>query len=85
MNKFELISEKEYEKTVAEEFKAKNGVLSYQKYDELKVPRRATQGSAGYDFISPISFKLKAGQTIKVPTCIKCSLSRGNVLILFPQ
>jgi len=85
MNKFELISVKEYEKTVAEEFKAKNGVLSYQNYDELKVPRRATQGSAGYDFISPISFKLKAGQTIKVPTCIKCSLSRGNVLMLFPR
>ena len=58
MNKFELISVKEYEKTVAEEFKAKNGVLSYQSYDELKVPCRATQGSAGYDFFSPISFKL---------------------------
>lgn len=79
MNKFELISVKEYEKTVAEEFKAKNGVLSYQSYDELKVPCRATQGSAGYDFFSPISFKLKAGQTIKIPTCIKCSLNQGNL------
>lgn len=85
MNKFELISKKEYEKTVEEEFNAKNGVLSFQDYKELKVPRRATKGSAGYDFISPISFKLKAGQTIKVPTCIKCSLNEGNVLMLFPR
>lgn len=85
MNRFELISFNEYKKTVAEEFKTKNGILSYQSYDELKIPRRATQGSAGYDFFSPISFKLKAGHTIKVPTCIKCSLNQGNVLMLFPR
>lgn len=85
MNKFELVSIKEYEKAVAEEFKPKNGVLSYQSYEELKIPCRATQGSAGYDFFSPISFKLKPGQTIKVPTCIKCSLNDGNVLMLFPR
>ena len=31
-------------------------------YDKLKVPRRATVGSAGYDFFSPLSFILKPGQ-----------------------
>lgn len=85
MNKFEPISKTEYNKVVAEEFKAKNGVLRFQKYDELKIPRRATKGSAGYDFFSPISFKLKPGQTIKIPTCMKCSLNYGNVLMLFPR
>ena len=71
MNKFELISKTEYDKVVAEEFNAKNGVIGFQSYDQLQVPKRATKGSAGYDFISPISFKLKPGQTIKVPTCVK--------------
>lgn len=85
MNRFECISEKEYLKTVNEDFKAKNGVLNYQAYNELKKPCRATKGSAGYDFFSPISFKLKPGQTIKVPTCIKCSLNDGNVLMIFPR
>ena len=85
MNKFELISKTEYDKVVAEEFNAKNGVIGFQSYDQLQVPKRATKGSAGYDFISPISFKLKPGQTIKVPTCVKCCLSLGNVLMLFPR
>jgi len=85
MNKFELISKNEYDKTFVEGFKTKNGVLGYLNYNELKLPCRATQGSAGYDFFSPISFKLKAGQAIKVPTCIKCNLNQGNVLMLFPR
>lgn len=85
MNKFELVSEKEYEKTVIKELGLKNGVLSYQNYNELKLPCRATRGSAGYDFFSPISFKLKPGQTIKIPTFIKCSLNQGNVLMIFPR
>lgn len=85
MNKFERISENEFNKVASEEFKVKNGVLNHQKYDELIVPYRATKGSAGYDFFSPISFKLKPGQTIKVPTCIKCSLNPGTVLMLFPR
>ena len=85
MNKFELISKAEYDKVVTEEFRAENGVLNYQPYSHLQTPRRATKGSAGYDFFSPISFKLDPGQTIKVPTCMKCSLNRGNVLMLFPR
>ena len=85
MNRFERVSENEYTKVAGEDFKAKNGVLNYQRYDELQIPRRATKGSAGYDFFSPISFKLKPGQTIKVPTCIKCSLNPGTVLMLFPR
>lgn len=85
MNKFEPISRAEYKKTVVEEFTVENGVLNYQSYEQLRTPQRATRGSAGYDFISPISFKLKPGQTIKVPTCMKCSLNRGNVLMLFPR
>lgn len=85
MNKFELVSKAEYDKVVSEEFNAKNGVIGYQPYEHLQTPQRATKGSAGYDFFSPISFKLKPGQTIKVPTCVKCSLSHGNVLMLFPR
>ncbi len=85
MNKFEPISQAEYNKVVTEEFTAKNGVLNYQNYEQLQVPKRATKGSAGYDFFSPISFKLKPGQTIKIPTCMKCRLNLGSVLMLFPR
>lgn len=85
MNKFEPISQAEYNKVITEEFTAKNGVIDYQSYEQLQIPKRATKGSAGYDFFSPISFVLKPGQTIKIPTCMKCQLSLGNVLMLFPR
>lgn len=85
MNKFEPVSQAEYNKVVTEEFTAKNGVIDYQSYEQLQIPKRATKGSAGYDFFSPISFVLKPGQTIKIPTCMKCQLDLGNVLMLFPR
>ena len=85
MNKFEPVSQAEYNKVVTEEFTAKNGVIDYQSYEQLQIPKRATKGSAGYDFFSPISFMLKPGQTIKIPTCMKCQLGLGNVLMLFPR
>ena len=85
MNQFERISINEYQKTVSEEFKTRNEIISFQNYDALQIPRRATRGSAGYDFFSPVSFQLKAGETIKIPTCMKCQLNQGNVLMLFPR
>ncbi len=40
-------------------------------YDNLKLPKRATKGSAGYDFYAPFKITLKPGETIKVPTGIR--------------
>lgn len=85
MNKFERVSEFEYNKTVASDCSAKSGVISVTTYENIKLPRRATAKSAGYDFFSPISFKLKPGQTIKVPTFIKAQLNNGRVLKLYPR
>ena len=31
-------------------------------YDNLKLPARATAGSAGYDFFSPLTFSLAPGK-----------------------
>lgn len=54
-------------------------------YDNIKIPTRATSGSAGYDFSSPFHFTLEAGETIKVPTGIKCKIDEGWVLQLYPR
>lgn len=54
-------------------------------YDLLKPPTRATKGSAGYDFESPISFELKPGETIKIPTGIRVKINDGWVLKLYPR
>ena len=40
-------------------------------YDQIKLPKRATSGSAGYDFFAPVDFTLNPGETIKIPTGIR--------------
>lgn len=54
-------------------------------YDAIKIPVRATKGSAGYDFCSPIPFKLEPGQTIKIPTGIRAQMDEDWVLMVFPR
>lgn len=69
-------------------------------YNNIKFPRRATKYSAGYDFFSPIDFKLfpaslsgvfnmfnvnSMGQTIKIPTGIRCKMNDDYVLMLYPR
>lgn len=54
-------------------------------YDEIKLPRRATKGSAGYDVYSPIGFSLKPGETILIPTGIRVKIEDGWVLKFYPR
>ena len=54
-------------------------------YDDINLPVRATSGSAGYDFKSPINFKLKPGSTIKIPTGIRVKIDDGWVLKCYPR
>ena len=54
-------------------------------YNEISLPKRATVGSAGYDFYTPIDVILKPGETIKIPTGIRCEMNPSWVLMLFPR
>lgn len=54
-------------------------------YETLKLPKRATKGSAGYDFYSPLDFTLHPGETIKIPTGIRASMREDYVLMCFPR
>lgn len=54
-------------------------------YDNLKLPKRATKGSAGYDFYAPFKITLKPGETIKVPTGIRAYMDINWVLKLYPR
>jgi dUTP pyrophosphatase len=54
-------------------------------YDSIMLPKRATSGSAGYDFFSPIAFCLEPNQTIKVPTGIRVKIDEGWVLKIYPR
>ncbi len=54
-------------------------------YDDLKLPQRATRGSAGYDFYAPADIDLKAGEQTLVPSGIRAKIDDGFVLILVPR
>lgn len=54
-------------------------------YDALELPKRATIGSAGYDFKAPFSFELHPGETIKIPTGIRAKIEDGWWLGCLPR
>lgn len=54
-------------------------------YENLQLPRRATSGSAGYDFFTPVGFELPAGGSIKIPTGMRAIMEDGWVLTLYPR
>lgn len=54
-------------------------------YNKIILPVRATRGSAGYDFKSPMDIKLNPRETIKIPTGIRCIIDEGWVLKLYPR
>ncbi len=54
-------------------------------YERLKLPERATAGSAGYDFFAPKAFTLQPGESIKLPTGIRVSMRPEWVLQCYPR
>ena len=54
-------------------------------YEALKMPRRATSGSAGYDFCSPVAFTLEPGESKVVPTGIRAKIEEGWFLMIVPR
>lgn len=54
-------------------------------YDEIRLPVRATKGSAGYDFFAPVGFDLEPGKTVMLPTGIRAEMEPGWVLKCYPR
>lgn len=54
-------------------------------YDSITLPRRATSGSAGYDIFSPVDFTIRPGESLKIPTGIRCRIDDGWVLKVYPR
>lgn len=54
-------------------------------YENLKLPKRATKKSAGYDFFSPYSFNLRPGETIRIATGIRVILDDDKFLMCAPR
>lgn len=53
-------------------------------YEAIKLPKRATKGSAGYDFYAPFSFKI-TNESAVIPTGIRCKIEDGWYLGCYPR
>ena len=53
--------------------------------DKIRIPCRATKGSAGYDFFLPCDVTLRPGESVTVPTGIRAKIQDGWVLLIFPR
>ena len=84
--KFEKVSLKRFKEDWKDTFGEKNtdeeiAVI----YEKIPLPKRATSGSAGYDFYAPETFVAEPGQTIKIPTGIRVKMDEEWVLKCYPR
>lgn len=79
--KFYKVSREQFEKDWQDAF----GQSGAEIYDTIKLPARATRGSAGYDFFAPCEIHLEPGQTVKIPTGIRAEMEENWVLKLYPR
>lgn len=82
--KFEFVSQERFIEDYCSIFGGEEQAAR-QAYGKLQLPRRATSGSAGYDFFSPVSFCLAPGEQIMLPTGIRVRMQNGWVLQCFPR
>lgn len=52
---------------------------------DIKLPKRATTGSAGYDFFAPYDICLNPGEAIVIPTGIRVHMNQNEVLMIYPR
>ena len=82
MNKFEKISiDRFYEDFMV---KVPSNEMN-ETYKRLKLPQRATTGSAGYDIFAPYTFEILPRQSVRVPTGIKVNLDDDKFLAIYPR
>ena len=81
--KFEKVSFEQFKKDWADTFYVTDGIEKI--YEDIKLPKRATAGSAGYDFYAPMAFELKPGETIKIPTGIRAVIDENWVLKIYSR
>lgn len=75
---FMLVSQQRF----AEDWKEENAELIYR---DIKLPKRATAGSAGYDFYAPCGFVVEPGSSVLIPTGIRAKIEPGWTLMIFPR
>ena len=80
---FEKVSFEQFEKDWMKNFPNCADIKAV--YDNIKMPKRATAGSAGYDFYAPASITVEKGKSVLIPTGIRSKINDGWVLKIYPR
>ncbi len=83
--KFHKVSLEQFSKDWLDTFSDFNQETAKLVYEQIKLPKRATTGSAGYDFYSPLAISLAPSETIKIPTGIRAEIDENWVLKCYPR
>ena len=83
--KFEKVSFEQFKEGYTDAIGEASDEQIREVYDSLKLPKRATKGSAGYDFYAPAAITLKPGETAKIPTGIRAKMEDNWVLQCYPR
>ena len=83
MIRFKKVTQESYEQALIN-LNEEQFVLDYRKscYDNIKLPKRATKGSAGYDFFAPYKLVVKANTWYTIPLGIKYETDRNDIVLL---
>lgn len=75
-----------FQKVSIEQFASDCQVDNAQQiYEDIKMPCRATVGSAGYDIFAPFAFTIEPQQSITIPTGIRILMPTRWVLLIYPR
>ena len=83
--KFHKVSLDQFKKDWIDTFGLDEEANIEEIYEGIHLPKRATSGSAGYDFYAPVRVVVEPGQTIKIPTGIRVEMEEGWVLKCYPR
>lgn len=83
--KFHKVSYEQFRRDWLDVYPDEDEIVVREIYDHIKLPKRATSGSAGYDFFLPVSITLNPDETLLIPTGIRSEIKNGWVLAIFPR
>lgn len=83
--RFEKVSREQFETDFLDTFGTDKKSRIPEAWEAVTLPKRATGGSAGYDFVTPVAVTLRPGETVKIPTGIRAWMEEGWVLQIYPR
>lgn len=83
--KFEKVSYEQFKEDWLNQFPNTVEWKLESMYENIKLPKRSTTGSAGYDFYTPRDIELREFNSVVIPTGIRCNIDNGWLLAAFPR